>query len=86
MVYSGRVIVIYFLWIFKVMGLDLCCPARHVLCRLPFPPVGYHRDTELFFMIEDTECTEDSFFVFLRHRVLLKTGLIKNVQPLTISS
>src|SRR5271157_1908155 len=70
---------VYFLWIFKVMGSRLSYPARHVyyaVCH--FLLSGITETQNSFFIIENTEVIEDSFFVFLRHRVLLETGLINN--------
>src|SRR5271157_4359523 len=89
MVYFRRFFVVYFVWIFKVMGSRLSCPESHVyyaVCH--FLLSGITETQNSFFIIENTEVIEDSFFVFLRHRVLLETGLIKNgpLRSLTISS
>src|SRR5271157_5059888 len=88
MVYSRRFFVVYFVWIFKVMGLD--CLALRDMFIMPFAISSCRvsqRHRTLFYDREHRG-HGGSFFVFLRHRVLLETGLIKNgpLKPLTISS
>src|SRR5271157_1230511 len=67
--YSRRSVVVYFVWIFKVMGLD--CLALRDMFIMPFGITSCRvsQRHRTLFIIQNTEGTEDSFFVFLRHRV-----------------